>query len=181
MRINAELAGRLAAEVQAEPKMCYRNSAMAMFVMAGWKPQLQVTYVEGWLAILGGRVPIEHGWLLVEGDIVDVTLLDKSEAGHYHPVLRFNADQVLQQVERYGKMPLFGNNHAGLRAMNSAWQNLESAAHLRQELVPRLRAMTETTDKTMAGAFTRALGDRGSQDVEAEQTPGDAHYDAWPG
>ncbi len=66
---------RIALAIEAEPYRCWRNAALAMHLL----PALFSTwyYIEGWVVLLRAhRIDlIEHGWIALESQIVDPSLL----------------------------------------------------------------------------------------------------------
>lgn len=118
MQIDRDLAARLAAVVEAQPKECYRNAVLALYAYRG---EEAVVYVEGLLEILEGLIQVEHGWLEVGGRIVDVTVRDCA-AACYTPVFRYEREEVEQAKAKRSVLylPLFAQTAAGHRAMGEA-------------------------------------------------------------
>lgn len=94
--INRLLAEDLASRVNPIPKQCYKNSLLAMHALDG--TPAQVTYVEGHVHWNG--LYIEHGWLVVDGLLVDVTLYhyDDCAAEDYYPVFEYTFEQVQDEI-----------------------------------------------------------------------------------
>lgn len=91
----------VARAIQAQPKACWRNAAMALLTCldAG-------RYVEG-IAVWNG-IPMEHGWVEVENSIVDPTwVVGHARDGRvvYHPMFCYTAADLLQHVGK--RMPLY--------------------------------------------------------------------------
>lgn len=97
MKKNQKLADFLAEVVRALPKECFRNSALA--IMTFHEDDSSVLYVEGMIALFGKPILLEHSWLEVNGDLVDVTLNDV-EVKDYHAVFRYTQQQVLAHAQR---------------------------------------------------------------------------------
>lgn len=113
---NRELAAALAQEVQAEPKECFRNSVLAQYRCKG-----EALYVEGVLLIMGG-VLIEHGWLQVDGHIVDTTLHGEP-AAHYTPIFTYTKEEVRSHVRRKLRLPYFQHYRDRFEIfMQTQWQ-----------------------------------------------------------
>ena len=91
--LDRELSQRLAQAIDAEDQACWRNAFLCLAHLDG------AVYVEGW-AVTRGSVPREHGWLEVNGCIVDPTpaYLEDTPAV-YFPGLRFTAEEARRTVE----------------------------------------------------------------------------------
>lgn len=100
MNKNVSVSKAVAKLVGARPHQCYANSILAMSHFG--KP----TYVEG-IFLLDGTMPIEHGWLLVEGEVIDVTLPE--DKGTYHPVYSWSEDEVLTLIDEKKTIPFEEN------------------------------------------------------------------------
>lgn len=115
---DRDLAADLAFRVNALPNQCYENSLRAARSL-GLNGSLEVFYVEGWLSILGG-ILIEHGWLEVEGRLVDVTL-DDEEPGDYYPVVRWSLQRLQEEAMMtcFFQLPLYMTKLTYKRVMAS--------------------------------------------------------------
>lgn len=60
----------------------------------------EADYVEG-MAVLGGKLPIEHGWIEKDGVIIDPTL--PHDDLDYFPGLRFNGQRGLAEAMKIPK------------------------------------------------------------------------------
>lgn len=108
MRMDREEALRLAQIVGSQAKACYRNSVLALFTS-----DEEALYVEGFLAILGGGLLIEHGWLQMGERIIDVTLSD-GEVKDYHPIFTYSRDKVKSAIDRGQSLPLYMEHRADI-------------------------------------------------------------------
>ena len=99
MEQNKELAERLARQTDARVKACWDNSYNAM-----WCTSEHVFYIEGYVAIDG--FVTEHGWLEIDGQIVDVTLYAK-DGCTYFPGLRYSRKDAYDVCKRLGELPIF--------------------------------------------------------------------------
>lgn len=102
--------------INAQPRECFRNAAMALFAYRCGEP---ATYVEGLLVIMDGALPIVHGWLEVGGCIVDPTLVDE-DAADYHAVFRYGREDVDDLVHMGKGLPYFAITYFGRRKMLAA-------------------------------------------------------------
>src|SRR5262245_7780199 len=75
---------RMQRAIRAVPSQCWFNARKVVLKMEQYAHS---SYIEGW-AILEGCFPIEHGWVVRDGVIVDPTLPDCRTA--YFPGLEFN-------------------------------------------------------------------------------------------
>jgi hypothetical protein len=68
--LSLSLSAVLALQIDAELKQCYRNAMLALrsqdWLQSG-------AYVEGFAVSHATPIPIDHGWLLYEGRVVDPT------------------------------------------------------------------------------------------------------------
>lgn len=126
-RTNHELAQNLNEDYgNAQMGQCYKNSILAM-VYLGYHvaPESQVEYVEGWLVFPGDVHAIEHGWLEVDNEVVDVTLPGENEASCYYGVYRYPFEEVNKRTNRRrNKLPFWYNTKAGVEAMKEAFTQL---------------------------------------------------------
>lgn len=77
--------------VRSRRKHCYHNAFRVIFEIPEYA---NAEYVEG-LAVIAGKLVIEHGWLEKDGVIVDPTL--PHDDLDYFPGLRFQGQQRLAQ------------------------------------------------------------------------------------
>lgn len=123
-----ELAQRLAERVGCFMGECYRNSVLALSSLED--SGQDAVYVEGYFAVLGGVVYVEHGWLEVDGKVVDVTatLWTKGtppQAADYHPVFRWSREQVRDKIGPKSRdLPLFDRRPSHRREMHEAHYKL---------------------------------------------------------
>ena len=79
-------------------KQCWKNSLDALSDYPGSE------YIEGWAVTKPSYLAIEHGWLELDGKVIDPTIPDK--AIKYFPVLRFNAGEAWTLAREIGSVPL---------------------------------------------------------------------------
>jgi len=97
MEVNRELSERVAERHGARPKGCWVNAWAALQCDTELHGGL---YIEGW-ALTDGDLVFEHGWLELDGEIIDPTLYDRDVA--YFPALRFDRDAAKRELARRGK------------------------------------------------------------------------------
>lgn len=93
--INKELSRSAATIVDARPKECFRNSALATLYLGG-----DARYIEGVIVIpVAGGLPIEHGWAVRDGQIVEPTLADDPWLDDlvYFEAKRFTPNEISTQ------------------------------------------------------------------------------------
>lgn len=104
-KIDRREGARLARIVTPQAKQCYRNSVLALYYAAEG-----AVYVEGLLRLRAAKALwVPHGWIEVDGYIVDVTLTDQL-AGDYHAVFRYPRVAVNDMLEL--ALPYFDNDRA---------------------------------------------------------------------
>ena len=88
---------------------CYRNAFR--FASSHWQRcwpfDAEAFYVEGYGVLHG--VPLEHGWLLVDGKVIDPTVAafrDNVMFDQYVPVLVWTLKDMAAQASEQGVMPL---------------------------------------------------------------------------
>lgn len=91
---NVEESARLSKhkQVKSKAKQCYRNAFSVVQYVPGYE---KAWYVEG-IAALGNSVPIEHGWVEKDGEILDPTLPHDNIT--YFPGLRFRGQWGLSKA-----------------------------------------------------------------------------------
>ncbi|MBX7105381.1 MAG: hypothetical protein K1X57_14955 [Gemmataceae bacterium] len=92
MKKNKEESGRIRLLVRAKAKQCYLN---AFRVIQSIPEYADADYVEG-IVVIGGVLPIEHGWVERNGEIIDPTMPDDDLA--YFAGLRFNGECGLSKA-----------------------------------------------------------------------------------
>ncbi|WP_145275507.1 hypothetical protein [Tautonia plasticadhaerens] len=75
---------RLRSRIKAKPKLCWFNARKAIQKLDEYA---DASYVEGHIVLKDGFGPIEHGWIVRDGVIIDPTLPDS--VGAYYPGLEF--------------------------------------------------------------------------------------------
>lgn len=99
--------------VRSISKQCYLNAFRVVQNVPGYA---KADYVEG-MAVLGG-LPIEHGWVEIDGVIVDPTL--PMHQGEYFPGLRFSGEYGLAEaLQRYKSTELPFFYHFGWGGVDS--------------------------------------------------------------
>lgn len=95
MKKNVELSLQLSRDkrIGVKPKQCWYNSFKSLFYCEEY--QYEAIYVEGILVDLSGFCT-EHGWLEIDGQIVDPTLPEND--GIYFPGLRFRGMPKLSRA-----------------------------------------------------------------------------------
>jgi len=83
--------------VGAMPQQCFYNSFKVLFYIPEYS---EATYIEG-MAILKGKLLLEHGWVEKDGEIIDPTLPDNDIL--YFPGLRFEGILGLSKALRIPK------------------------------------------------------------------------------
>ena len=83
--------------VRSKPKQCYVNAARVVLHVPEYA---DADYVEG-LAVIGGALVIEHGWVERDGVIIDPTLPNDDLL--YFPGLRFNGQRGLAEAMQIPK------------------------------------------------------------------------------
>ena len=92
--VESQRVGKL---VRAEGKQCYYNAFRVIMEIPEYA---KADYVEG-IAVIGGALPIEHGWIEKDGVIVDPTLCSDKLA--YFPGLRYKGQRGLAEAIRIPK------------------------------------------------------------------------------
>jgi hypothetical protein len=83
--------------VRSKPKQCYANAARGVLYIPDYA---NADYVEG-LAVIGGAMVIEHGWIERDGMIIDPTL--PHDDLDYFPGLRFKGQRGLAEAMKIPK------------------------------------------------------------------------------
>jgi len=149
--VDIDLAKELAELTEPEPNACWPNSVEAMLayrLIKGGKIA-RVNYVEGWLLICKGKWAIVHGWLEIEGKIVDVSLLDNYDASCYHPAQVYSYEGFFDHMRPEQGLPLFQYHRAAkrnlLQVFGSLPDHVDRGASLAladinvEQVAPRLR------------------------------------------
>jgi hypothetical protein len=119
------------------PGCCWANAVQALRLY--YKQLGDMVYVEGWCAMPDISMVQEHGWLEVDGAILDPTYAvpDDDDQGQgvrphyeYFPAVRYRLEELkgvrLRSLPRIWKTGGFGGlqNEAYYSAMNSAYQRI---------------------------------------------------------
>lgn len=90
--------GRL---IRAKRGRCWQNAWRAIVDL----PELaNALYVEGW-AVLPSGLAIEHGWIELDGMVLDPTLTDPEAVSGYFPVLRLTRVDAMRAGREYKELP----------------------------------------------------------------------------
>jgi hypothetical protein len=115
---NRALSKHAAKIVNAIPRACWQNAYRALLQL----PELSNgCYVEGWIVNVDVPVPIEHGWVELDGQIIDPTPKAWTVQFTYFPGLRLSKAELLQAVTDDGRLPIVwrygwgGMQHSGYR------------------------------------------------------------------
>ena len=125
MKIDLERAARLRRQVDAQPHECFRNSVLALACLPDQEIE-KTFYIEGWLVYPANCMASEHGWLLAEDGIIDVTVLEEDPAV-YVPVLTYTWQEVSRFVRNNARMPYFERRKAYQQKMVDAYLTLPLA------------------------------------------------------
>jgi hypothetical protein len=98
---NIPASTRAAKLVKAKPNECWKNAANLMFE-SGFE---SASYVEGAIVTPTVSQPQEHGWVVLNGEIIDPTLPEKDI--HYFPALEWPKDAFLRLYFEDSEMPFF--------------------------------------------------------------------------
>lgn len=131
---------------------CWRNAALTLFAMRDSHPQ--AVYVEGHLTCAQVPIPIEHGWVEVDGLVVDPTLIAnrlKYRETHWFPALSFTPQDLLAQMDEDDvALPLVWHGpdlpHDRLLAYSDNY--LQALAHLSDLDLEELRAQIDRLHQT---------------------------------
>lgn len=102
--INKELSLDVARMIEAKPRACWKNGVLALVYLAH-RPGDPPLYVEGWVVDKKRGRAFEHGWLALNGQIVEPTLIltraDDLRNGRYIYLagIRYTMDDVYRQIE----------------------------------------------------------------------------------
>ena len=115
MKKNVEESVRVGKLIRAGSRRCYGNARRVIERVEGYA---NADYVEG---IMVCKLPIEHGWVERDGEIIDPTLPE--EEGDYFGGIRARGNQGLAEaLQRTKDLPLLygygwgGIEHPGFRA-----------------------------------------------------------------
>lgn len=119
------MARELAYVTAPKPKRCWSNSVYALLahrLRCHGKAE-NCFYVEGWLLVGNGAVAIEHGWLEIDNQIVDVTLIDQYPSEMYYPVHRHAYEEAARRLGR-DVLPFHDNRDEERKKMNAVFAEL---------------------------------------------------------
>jgi hypothetical protein len=123
--LNRALSKQAAKMIKAVPKECWRNATRSLLT----RPELaHAHYVEGWIVLPALPVPLEHGWLELDGQIIDPTPVTWKSRHAYFAALRLSKDDLLQALREDTALPIVwrygwgGMKHpAYAQAYQDAW------------------------------------------------------------
>jgi hypothetical protein len=130
-QVDRKLSRQVAKAIGAAQRSAWRKACLALQLDSDLEDGL---YVEGWAVLVDSRLVIEHGWVELNGRIVDPTRWDREVA--YFPALRFDKEQVLEALVDCPELPVTWRCGPRLwdnRAYHQAWQ--EARAFSRSRLV----------------------------------------------
>ena len=87
---------------------CWHATFWAMMDHLSRQPQSTVYYVEGWL-LVRDKVAMEHAWLEIDGNIVDVVFSSKYFETAYRAAYRYASEPLLELLLSQASLPLFAN------------------------------------------------------------------------
>jgi hypothetical protein len=101
--LNLALSKRAAKTIKAIPKACWQNAYRSLMEL----PELsRGYYIEGWMVDVNLPIPIEHGWVELDGQIIDPTPVMWKATHAYFSGLRFTKEEVLQTVRDATELPI---------------------------------------------------------------------------
>lgn len=108
---NHVLSLDIGTRIKARVKECWSNSVLALLVL----PELEnAYYIEGFAYNDNGiPIPVEHGWIEHEGQIIDPTWavhLPDSK-GIYYPVYRYNKASVTKRTRGKWGLPYYSRDY----------------------------------------------------------------------
>jgi hypothetical protein len=108
MKVNLKLSKELNKQFNCEPQLCYTNSATIIEHLISLNHD-KIKYIEG-VGVDKFRLHhFDHGWIELDGTIIDATLREP-ENYYYHPIYQFSYDEMIEQVELHdAQFPLFQN------------------------------------------------------------------------
>jgi hypothetical protein len=89
---NVSESQRTSQKIKARAKRCYNNAVRVVTMLPEYA---NATYVEGF-AVLPSGVPLEHGWVEMNGEIIDPTLI--GDGITYFPGLRFDGERGIAEA-----------------------------------------------------------------------------------
>ena len=101
MMVNYPLSKEIAAKVGSQAKTCWLNAFRGLDHLPG------ALYIEGWAITADGLI-IEHGWLDLDGVIIDPTLHDPSNPVTYYPGIRLTSKELQTAIlKTKGELPIY--------------------------------------------------------------------------
>ena len=99
MLLDQERSKELAKKIKARPKECWLNAFKAMDHLSP-----DAKYIEGWAVSDISYLAIEHGWIELDGAIIDPTLYQKPPA-KYYPGFIFTYSEILETYQKAKELP----------------------------------------------------------------------------
>lgn len=125
MKLNRKRSQELGKAVGAKNNECFYNSFKALSLLPG------ASYVEGWAVCRDLPIPLEHGWLELDGEIIDTTPAWRDSENTYFPGVRYTLEEALRLAENNRMLPLvYRGGYSGLHdseyltAHNAAWSQV---------------------------------------------------------
>ena len=119
-KVDRDLSKQVAEAIGADTQSAWRKAWLALQEDSDLEDAL---YVEGWAVLLDNLLVIEHGWVELNGRIVDPARWDRDLV--YFPALRFDKEQVLDALVDSAELPVTWRYGPRLRdnpAYHHAWQ-----------------------------------------------------------
>jgi hypothetical protein len=123
MQVDRDLSHSVSESVGTQPESAWRTAWRALHSRADLAHGL---YVEGWAVTPNGADLFEHGWLEIDGRIVDPMRWDMQLA--YFPVLRFDRRQLSEASVDRPNLPVTWR-HDSRQRPNPAYRRAWHAAH----------------------------------------------------
>lgn len=121
--VDAKLSAEVKRIVNAQDKDCYRNAALGLSVLGP-----DARYVEGYAVADDIGLVTEHGWLELNGKVIDPTPVyhEKGRQVRYWPAKRYTLQQLLHTLGKDDGLPIAVRefrkpSKATLRARRDAW------------------------------------------------------------
>ena len=123
--LNRVLSKQAAKTIQAVPKECWQNATRSLLTL---QELAHAHYLEGWIVSSAILVPLEHGWLELDGQLIDPTPATWKWQHTYVPALHFTKDELVQALHDNTALPIAwrhgwgGMQHpAYVKAYQDAW------------------------------------------------------------
>ncbi len=98
MKKNIEKSQSISRAIKAKNGQCWNNALLAMLLYPN-----SALYVEGFVMYTPLGFPVHHGWVELDGEIIELTpIWVDSSSSNYHPITRNNLNDLLA----YKNLPL---------------------------------------------------------------------------